>query len=782
MVVHRGSCEFVWSSALSSMSSECTWSVLVMLCFILATGAHGGAVCTVRSSKGEEVLLGSSFTFSCIFNKQCTKLIFRNGTQIKYIKKNISKELSVNIENITEFNTLSCRCEGNPEPCGIDIKPGYPPDIPQNLTCVQNMNSHNVSCIWTTGRGTIIDTTCQLRVHGDLHLGYRSIMNSTGFCHSTFPIKSSVMSQLVVWLNVSNTLGIKTSGPHTINLINIVKPSMPEILNVSCSSRWCSLHIDNHSMNLVEIQYSAVNVIWDTFQNNDKSRLNISSLHPDTMYNFQIRRKINHTVGLWSDWSQPKRKKTKEEAPDKALDVWYLQELKPPESKSKCFRIFWKELNISDAKGKIQRYNISVLEQKGKSNSIIAVPPSRNQSICCYNCSVSVSAVNSEGQSPVKIIQLRLPGLHTGLLSHKPLNNHSIALFWPKFDIAGTEYVVHWYPVGNIEGIQWIRVVDTTAHITGLQPQECYQGAVTALRSSGPKMATIKGISSWQSAPEQGPDPELHWKKTESSGVAWSEIPQKKRRGCLKKYTVYLMDNLKGDIHNFSVDHPKRQYVISGLSPRQCYNLWVTAWTDAGEGPRGSVLPFCTPLDSEKMLSLVILAGGAVLLACLILLCICQFSSVHRRFLCCCQCLLPIIPDPANSKCAKTYADDQSEIKFYLDQWDSSVNEEPDNVEVEEVPYPSICTYIKSFSQESSSSDATQFTRITDIMEDYISTHGAISGGEEEDEYEKGERSLDEFEFFPSTHSPFLEPLVLTGGKLTLDVVKIDCSEFLDCT
>lgn len=100
-------------------------------------------------------------------------------------------------------------------------------------------------------------------------------------------------------------------------------------------------------------------------------------------------------------------------------------------------------------------------------------------------------------------------------------------------------------------------------------------------------------------------------------------------------------------------------------------------------------------------------------------------------------------------------------------------------MEVEEVPYPSICTYIKSFSQESSSSDATQITRITDMTEDYISTQGAISGGEEEDEEEMG---LDEFEFFPSTHTPFLEPLVLTGGKLTLDVVKIDCSEFLDCT
>ncbi|XP_052455676.1 interleukin-12 receptor subunit beta-2 isoform X2 [Carassius gibelio] len=759
------------------MSSECTWSILVMFCFILATGAHEGTVCTVRSSKGEEVLLGSNFTFSCIFNKQCSKLIFLNGTQIQYIKKKaMSMEVSVEVVNIKEFSTFSCRCEENPEPCGIDIKPGYPPDIPQNLTCVQKMNSRNVSCIWTTGRGTIIDTTCQLRVHGDLELGYESFMNATGFCHSTFPIKSSEMTQVVVWLSVSNTLGSKTSGPHTINLINIVKPSMPEIINVSCSSRWCNLHTDNHSMNLVEIQYSAVNGISDTFQTNNKSRLNISSLHPDTTYNFQIRRKINHTAGLWSDWSQQKQKTTKEEAPDKALDVWYLQEQKPPQSKSKCFRIFWKELNISDAKGKIQSYNISVQEQKGKRHSIIVVPPSRNQSICCYNCSVSVSAVNSEGQSPVKIIQLRFPGLVAGLLSHRPLNNHSIALFWPKLDIAGTEYVVHWYPVGNIEGIQWTRVVDTTAHITGLQPQECYQVAVTALRSSGPKMATIKGISSWQSAPEQGPDPKHLGKDTKSLRVTWNEIPQKKRRGCLKKYTVYLMDKLKGDIHKFSVDHPKTQFVISGLSPDQCYNLWVTAWTDAGEGPKGTDLPFCTLSDSERILSLVILAGGVVLLACLILLCICQFSSVHRRG------LLPIIPDPANSKCAKTYADDQSEIKFYLDQCDSSVNEEPDNVEVEEVPYPSICAYIKSFSHESSSSDGTQITKITDIMEDYISTHGAISGGEEEDEYEGEERSLDEFKFFPSTHSPFLEPLFLTGGKLTLDVVKIDCSEFLDCT
>ncbi len=54
------------------------------------------------------------------------------------------------------------------------------------------------------------------------------------------------------------------------------------------------------------------------------------------------------------------------------------------------------------------------------------------------------------------------------------------------------------------------------------------------------------------SAPEQGPVPQLYSKTSESLNVTWSEIPQRMRRGCLRKYTVYLMDKLKGDIHKFS--------------------------------------------------------------------------------------------------------------------------------------------------------------------------------------------------------------------------------------
>lgn len=41
------------------------------------------------------------------------------------------------------------------------------------------------------------------------------------------------------------------------------------------------------------------------------------------------------------------------------------------------------------------------------------------------------------------------------------------------------------------------------------------------------------------------------------------------------------------------VEYTKKQYTIGGLSPGQCYQLWATAWTDAGEGPRGIFLPVC---------------------------------------------------------------------------------------------------------------------------------------------------------------------------------------------
>lgn len=90
-----------------------------------------GTVCTVRSSTGKEVLLGSNFTISCFFKKECTKQMFRDKTIFKQFPN--SNEVSVYVENLTTSSVFTCKCMEDPEPCGIDITPGCKPLTFYNL-------------------------------------------------------------------------------------------------------------------------------------------------------------------------------------------------------------------------------------------------------------------------------------------------------------------------------------------------------------------------------------------------------------------------------------------------------------------------------------------------------------------------------------------------------------------------------------------------------------------------------------------------------------------------
>lgn len=83
--------------------------------------------------------------------------------------------------------------------------------------------------------------------------------------------------------------------------------------------------------------------------------------------------------------------------------------------------------------------------------------------------------------------------------------------------------------------------------------------------------------------------------------------------------------------------------------------------------------------------------------------------------------------------------------------------------------YP-ITTYIKSFSQDSDSSNHTQTSLDTNTTIDYISSHGP--GNMDEEDQEEDEEFVEMLGFFPSHNI-----VMGFGGKLTLDAVKIDCND-----
>ncbi|XP_037530217.1 interleukin-12 receptor subunit beta-2 [Nematolebias whitei] len=249
-----------------------------------------------------------------------------------------------------------------------------------------------------------------------------------------------------------------------------------------------------------------------------------------------------------------------------------------------------------------------------------------------------------------------------------------------------------------------------------------------------------------------------------------------------------------------SVKASERMYMIRDLSPG-LYSLWMSASTAKGEGPAGQKIKFYIQEDPQLYpLIMCVCAVLAVPFLCYLW----KNSAVKQRFRQIFSCLIPDVPDPANSKWAKECTKDKGKMIFQLPPGNSSLTNNEDEtilVNVEEIfkqrcdtytpskvsprppiqtslspetepttmLYPAQTTYIKSFSHDSDSSNHTENSLDTNTTVGYISLHGSgnldTSHQEEEEEH-----------FFPSL-SLFTEPLELRG-KLTLDAVKIDCSDF----
>ncbi|XP_036375741.1 interleukin-12 receptor subunit beta-2 [Megalops cyprinoides] len=795
---------------------------MTLLCGIPAVTAKQ---CTAFSNVGTTVQLGASFQVFCIFGRntkdRCTRpSIHVNSNEIFVRTEHNSTTLFVNVSNITENRTYSCKC--GTELCGLDLDTGYPPDIPQSLTCIQKGETGNVTCTWKRGRETYLQTTSSLWVKTQVHNSTARVTSIPGSGNVTFPVFES-QAQYSVWVNASNKLGSVVSSCLNFTLNDIVRPMPPHITRMDCSSWYCMLLWDDRWKSLLlQVRHRVVQGIWTThtLTANASRTWNISDLVPATVYEVQARCKLGPERGVWSDWSPVITSKTDEEVPLKKLDMWYTEEYS--QSQKKSFR----ELSEPEARGRILGYRLKVRDLQKGSTWESDIDSGKDLPISCSRCAVTLSAYNSKGHSPPTDMTIPLSA-HSALaprnVSYTPYyTNYSIAISWQKPASAGpvNGYLVEWHQANRRKkGLMWLRVGQDqlSAVITeNIQPGECYQGAVYALYESMMGKADFVDAYSWQSVPTKGPVP----KETVEGGrvtVSWEAIPWEHQRGCIKSYTIYLK---RGEnIINYGPIGPSvRNYTImSGLQPGVQHTLWMTGWTAAGEGPSGEMKVFYPPQEEQQGM-LILTAGISTFLVCLVVMSLCQIPSVRQRASACCFCLMPdIIPDPANSKWAKEYVavKGQMTLDYTMCLSDSTLSEEePYTVQVQECQdWPSrnpelsraslsgeattvmhlrlqpdqdlqdlpsyqgqpSCPYIKSFSHESDSSEQTHESRSTEVTVDYISSHGLLAEGGEEVEDEE-----DVLNFFPCTQSLFLEPLTSFGGNLTLDAVKIDCSGFMD--
>ncbi|XP_061539111.1 interleukin-12 receptor subunit beta-2 isoform X5 [Phycodurus eques] len=744
------------------------WSLVYVVALMLLVQLCTGKTpaCVSWSSAGPVVRLGSSLEVYCTFNCECEHSMYTEHPPALQRHTVVNSSTTyVRVDNITKHRTFSCLClcrALTPDPCGLDIWAGYPPERPRNIRCsykVVTNQTGEVFCSWERGLKTHLKDTAELwcvschlvcaitRVSGDLPQPwppFKIPIRGADPQSARFSVSTKVHF-ISVRVRTHNALGSAMSPPANYTLSNIAIPSAPVLERPQCTSRGCAIRVRQplRTQHLA-VQYATEPGLWTTYPHSSQGQIQHRS-------------------------------------------VERLERRHP-------------QLDAGGSTGQTAGCVVHPTSLRRQVHQALLEADERHP---CQGCHVTVSALNSKGMSP----PANITAYHTKALAQLDVqvkaDEHGVALWWRQAEraTAPTAHVVEWYPDGlKLQELHWLRLNGEArqAVIKGLNASECYEVAVYVLHSEG-LMTTrsFRLLNISQSVPKVGPSVQ-HEVDFNRVAVTWRELPRAQRGGCITEYTIYLED-ATGSVQQYSVQAAKRKFFLEDLPPG-AHSLWVTAWTAQGESPVAQkVKILIRAADGIPVLPLVLclLLSAAALL----LLCVCQIAAVKRRvWLLFQRFMLQVVPDPANSKWAKECTQGKGEIKLQPQASEVVPTEEVEPIisiitDMEEVsnhntveavsspagpstPRWPLTTYIKGDSNGSEQTQASLDSSATNV--DYLSTgcQERRLAMEEEDLDEEGEEEEFAQILTPLPNcSMFTEPVgPQIIGNLTLDAVRIDCS------
>ncbi|XP_016392062.1 interleukin-6 receptor subunit beta [Sinocyclocheilus rhinocerous] len=194
---------------------------------------------------------------------------------------------------------------------------------------------------------------------------------------------------------------------------------------------------------------------------------------------YHLRVSCSHGFGRWSDWSDETRVKTSESLPTVALSLSYYVD-SDENSRIRQLVLLWKALDVTDARGLIQGYEVSYMPIKQPSlkktihtTHLKVVVPVRSEEY-----EVSVCAFNSVGCSPHRRLALDASRTHD-VPALKSLwvypDGPSLRICWEhEFTAVNvSEFAIEWSAATEREHRRWERVTGSTftAPLPGLITQ-----------------------------------------------------------------------------------------------------------------------------------------------------------------------------------------------------------------------------------------------------------------------------------------------------------------------
>ncbi|KAM5265521.1 interleukin-12 receptor subunit beta-2 isoform 2-T5 [Hipposideros larvatus] len=519
----------------------------------------------------------------------------------------------------------------------------------------------------------------------------------------------SLESSYVAKVTAINNLGSASSFPSTFTFMDIVRPPPPSDIRikfVNASVSRCTLQWRDENLVLLNrLRYRPSNSrSWNMVNTtNAKGRHDLLDLKPFTEYEFQVSSKLHLYKGIWSDWSEALRIQTPEEEPNGTLDVWYTKQ--NIDYNRQQISLFWKNLSVSEARGKILHYQVTLLEVAGGKATLQNITEHTSWTWVIPRTekwAVAVSAVNSKGSSlPTCINITDLCGaglLAPGQVSANSEGVDNIVVTWEppgKAASAAQEYVVEWRELylGAVmqTPLNWLRSppYNVSASISeNIKPYICYEIRVHALSRGQGGCNSTRGNSKHK-APLSGPYINAITEEKGSILISWDEIPAQEQMGCILHYRIYWKEqdsNSQPQLCEIPYKAPPNSHLIGSLQPRVTYVLWMTALTAAGESPQGNEREFCLQgkANWSTFVALSICIGITFTMG---IFSVCYFRQKVFVLL---AALRPQwcreIPDPANSTWAKKYPiveKAQLPLDRLLTDW--SASEEPEPLVINEV-------------------------------------------------------------------------------------------------
>ncbi|XP_077133381.1 interleukin-12 receptor subunit beta-2 [Ranitomeya variabilis] len=585
--------------------------------------------------------------------------------------------------------------------CVITVFAGYPPDKPSSVTCEQEGELGNISCSWESGRETLIGTTwiLQLLKKTDIVM-VSSFYSSQTNQSAVLPVSISVGDEFTALVRASNDLGENVSMPHTFSYIDAVRPCPPSGVTVTCdTSHSCTVTI--HTQQEVRhfwLRYRITNEsAWKQVEILNNRSQTLHDLRPLSQYEFQAACKYVIDRGKWSNWGSVITHQTPEDAPHGKLTAWYKLE------RSNKVTIFWKYMNLSEFRGQIRFYQVTVQDNERPGVYVQNCTDTRlSRNIDTDGCVMTVSAHNSMGSSSPAYIRVTTRSLGgfagpTNVISITS-SPENITLRWelPYKTESADDQVVTWKDPTEMDQSRtnWIMVPKENRSVTisgHLRPHICYQFSVYLLRGGRAGPPGVTRGSTQQTAPLSGPDFKYKMHKNNSVLVTWQETPAVEQMGCITHYSIYLRAATQGTriINIPSHQSSLYQYKIENLENNVHYSLEMTSSNGAGESPPSPLIsayvqPDDKDTDTEDTMVVVFVV---ILLVIGFLISILIEKQRLQFFL---SRLIPHwcrkpIPDPANCEWAKEYISNQEKSGILPNAAASISDNEIETLEIEEI-------------------------------------------------------------------------------------------------